>query len=685
MPPAGIIMACMEVQEHFYQDDPRSGHRDAKTTLPGVNYFFIGNGYIQAAVQVCTSGEGTPLGLLIMDPERLGPKRSGLSFDPAAGLEATMVRVRAASKEIAPCPGRVRVSWTELKSVPAVDILWGENEIEVRERFFCPDRRSGRLVRDIKVRNLGSKPAPINIKTGLKDGLISRALRLPAGGSREVFIEYKIIRKGAAADAGLGWVDKASISYEAASYWKRTASCRFQSDILDHFFRAAKYQLPAAVSAQGRMDGSIWQYNREWARDQALVATGFILSGHFEPARTILGRLFSRFVTDEGDVIDSSERRPYEECELDQNGVLLWALETYVNWTGDLDLARTHWPKVKVAARFPLKDIYVHKPSGLLHNKREFWERHSVHGVEDGMELAYQFWVSCGLASGARLARRLGKKRDAADWSEASQKIRKAILFDNKYGMVERGGFIKRRTVSGKVQEDLNAQPGSGLPAGVPLFEKGRHLLNPDTSTAFPIMLEFIDPKGDLAAKTLRGLEKLWNQGWSGGGYGRYHMSSEPDSPGPWPFSSLFVARAYFEAGRDARVWRVLRWMNTMPGAQAGSWFEFYGPRPVPPYPQVGIIPWTWSEILTLLVHHMLGVRPGWRTLLLKPRLLSGLNQAEASLRLRQNRLDIAVRREEGGEKPGMIWNGKFLPFQDGGWRIRISEKNARATIIQPR
>jgi hypothetical protein len=43
----------------------------------------------------------------------------------------------------------------------------------------------------------------------------------------------------------------------------------------------------------------------------------------------------------------------------------------------------------------------------------------------------------------------------------------------------------------------------------------------------------------------------LWNQVWKGGGYGRYHLSSEPDSPGPWPFPSLFVA------GANAEMWEV--------------------------------------------------------------------------------------------------------------------------------
>ena len=33
------------------------------------------------------------------------------------------------------------------------------------------------------------------------------------------------------------------------------------------------------------------------------------------------------------------------EVELDQNGVLLHALRTYADWTGDLSIVELHWEK----------------------------------------------------------------------------------------------------------------------------------------------------------------------------------------------------------------------------------------------------------------------------------------------------------------------------------------------------
>lgn len=209
--------------------------------------------------------------------------------------------------------------------------------------------------------------------------------------------------------------------------------------------------------------------------------------------------------------------------------------------------------------------------------------------------------------------------------------------------------------------------PDTHLPAEAPLFAKGRHFLNPDTSSALPIAWEFIDPSGPVARRTLAWLETLWNQRWTGGGYGRYHVASEPDSPGPWPFASLFIARAQFEAGIDRKVRRVLDWLGRVPGSSAGTWFEFYGPRPVPPYPQVGVVPWVWAEMLFLFIHHMLGVRPSEKSLRLRPRLLTGLPSMDASLKLRRGRLNLSVRRVRPGEKPGYRINGESRPFRKAG------------------
>ncbi len=46
----------IDVQEHFYDDNPNQGHADVRTRLKDANYFFIGNGHILAAIQVAPAG-----------------------------------------------------------------------------------------------------------------------------------------------------------------------------------------------------------------------------------------------------------------------------------------------------------------------------------------------------------------------------------------------------------------------------------------------------------------------------------------------------------------------------------------------------------------------------------------------------------------------------------------------------
>ena len=114
----------MDEREHFYSDDPTRGPADGRTTLPGVDYFFLGNGHIQAAVQICPAGQATPLGLLIMDPHKLGPKRDALTFDAGAGLHATMVRIRSQAAAHEPRGAAIDARWTEVDGVPAVTVSW---------------------------------------------------------------------------------------------------------------------------------------------------------------------------------------------------------------------------------------------------------------------------------------------------------------------------------------------------------------------------------------------------------------------------------------------------------------------------------------------------------------------------------------------------------------------------------
>ncbi len=624
----------MDVQEHFYDDDPRHGPADARTTLTETDYFFLGNGRIQAAVQVCRSGAATPLGLLIMDPERFGPKRAALTFDPDTGLRGTVVGIEVEGGIHEPQADDLRSEWIDPDRIPVVKVGWTDRGVEVEERFCCPSGVDPIVSREIRIRRLPAAASEASLVTG--DG---HRWPLPTA---EAWLTYRLTE-------GRVEISQDQDRWPIVSGSRPGLARCATGTAWDRLFDAARRQLPAVISSSGAMDGSIWQYNREWVRDQAMVVIALAQMGAHELARTMLVRLLREFVTRDGDTIDSSEQRPNSEVELDQNGELLLALKAYVDWTGDLAVARDHWPIVRALAEFPLRAVFRHAESGLLHNRREYWERHHAHGIRDGMELTYQLFVSIGLESAAELAGRLGHSSEGQRWAQAAGDLRRAMLENERFGLVHEGCLIKRRGVDGKVQAAIETTPEAGLPDGVPLAEPAVHRLNPDTSAILPIAFEFIDPQGDLAGRTLEENEQLWNLRWEGGGYSRYHVSSEPDSPGPWAFPSVFVARALLEAEQDERLGRVLDWLLEIGGAP-GTWFEFYGPRPVPPYPQVGIPPWTWAEIGILFLHHLAGVRPHPGGVTIRPRLPSRVPSLAADVRIGAHRLHLRVRRKGIGE-----------------------------------
>jgi len=637
----------IDVQEHVYHDDPKIGHPDVRTELKDVSYFFLGNGLIQAAIQAAPGGDGTPVGLLVMDPERLRKKREALTMDGKTGLERTAVRIFIDGAEHRAVAGAFEASWESGAPVPTVAVRWQSTAATIAERFSCPDLRRPALVRDIEIRNRTRRRLGVRLETGVRDVLLTRSFSLDPGAAGGVTVSYAL-------DAVSGTVTPcfcraAKPGKTAADFWDGLSRISFGDDLLDRFFAASRAQLPAVIAGSGTLDGAIWQYNREWLRDQAIIALAMTMLGEHDRARMMFNRLLDKFVTDDGDTVDSSERRAPDEVELDQNGYLLSTLRDYVLWTGDRDVLRRHWPKIAAAAEFPLRDVFRHPASGLLTNRREFWERHRAHGIEPGLELVHQLFTTLGLSAAASLGRMTGHYADAVRWEGESARIKRAMLETPGFRMVDNRGFIKRRLAGGPVEETITPLPDSGLPEGSPLAGPGPHFLNPDASSALPVAFGLVAPDSPLCALTLSSVEALWNQTWTGGGYGRYNATSEPDSPGAWPIASLFIARAGIEAGRPDGAWRTLRWMDTVPGSGAGSWFEFYGHRLAPPFPQVGILPWTWAELVILFVNHILGVRPEEIGLRVRPRLLSGLKGAEASLPLQNGRLDLSIRRGRAG------------------------------------
>jgi len=671
----------IDASEHEYFDDPRIGHPDVRTRLKNVAYFFLGNGLIQAAIQVAPAGEGSPLGLIIMNPEQLKPKRQSLTFEAETGFEKTMLHIINDARVFATGSGSLHAEWRKDWPVPAVQVKWGAGSFTVTETFFCPDRTNAIIVRVIEIQNQTDTDMAFLLKTGIPDREIQIPMQLAAGKTGTLSLQYEL--DSDTNELVLEKLEPGLPDALAVGYWDGTARVSFGNSLLDHYFDAARFQLPAVVSRSGRVDASIWQYNLEWVRDHLFMALGLILAGHHQTARVLLERLVRDFVSEEGDCIDSGARREPDEVELDQNGILVSVLKEYALWTGDLDLIERYWERIVKTIEFPLKSIFRHEPSGLFYNSREFWERHSIHGIEPGMELLYQVFPAIGLNAAAVLARLLSREEQAETWERQAAFIKDTVLNHPQFALVNETGFFKRRNVDGSIQETITPQQDA-IPAGVPLAEDIPHLLNPDAGAALPIALGFVSPESKVASATMEQLEELWNQGWDSGGYGRYHRSSEADSPGPWPFASLFIARAAVERREFNKVWKILNWLNEIPGSVSGAWFEMYGPRISPPYAQVGITPWTWAEMLMLCVNHILGISLTERAICFRPRLVPGIKNIRASFPLRNHRIHFDIRVDANVASPQYWADLDYVQIREHSMMIPYPDRDINIKAVLP-
>lgn len=688
-------------------------HQDYQSNNPGMEYYFLGNGKILAALQTSPKPEsGTHCGLLVMSSEHFGRKISTYLYHPERGLQNSRFIALIDGKTYTPEFSKSSVHWEYPDSIPTVVIEWEAAGCKIREEIFCPINDSA-LVRKVTIHNTTAGSVNASSTVLLYPNLMyfdeyhvdrtrmtltamgyqtlqlfspneatagDRHLNIkfgeiPAGEQRSItyFLTLNVPREQFE-HKGLGRMRK-----ETTEYWKSKAMFASTNDGLNHLFNSSKFALRAAVAASGKTDGGIWQYNFEWVRDQSLIAVGAVMTGQATVAESILRRNLTRSVDEEGKTIDASRHRPTETIELDQNGALLYGLWMYWVWTGDDSLLKEFWQKIKKVADYVLQPVFMDPAIGLVKNTREFWERDATFGVKEGYELAYQAWNIIGLEMIADMATAMNEPANAKKWRDASRKMKSSFLSHPKYSLVADGRFTKRRLTNGEVQRTFEPPNRKSMPAGTPMNVETVSYCDPDAANVLPIMLGIVDPQSSVATKTLESMEHLWNQRWDTGGYARYDVSSEPDSPGAWPFPTVFIARSYFEAGNDEKVWRALNWLLTIQGGKAGAWFEYYGDRPTPPLPPVGFVVWTWAEVITFFVHHLLGVKPSSKNLVIRPRLLKGLDELNATAIVHSHKVAIHVKRAT--KEQFALVDGKRMKLIDGAITLPLPTKDISIEI----
>ncbi len=615
-------------------------HPDSQTQLPETDYFFIGSGTLQVALQWSRHPGSTPLGLIISRPDQFVRKWGSHLFHPELGLERTMVTVIIDGVRYKPTVSTLQVHHTEHEGVPNIYAIWMAGEHEVTESFWISPGSSA-LIRWVRVRNAANKHVEVETSLYANPNLFS------SFGSRDSFLYaagYSVIYLATrqpsviserfitiTAEPFLATDKEVHLVYaegnvhevkidemfeQECAYWAKASSVRSSTlPQIEAQFRKSNLGLRSVIASNGKFDASIWQYGMQWGRDAAKVAEGLVYGGQFELARAVLHHALSALCNEEGMVAEASRFRGGKHSELDSNGLLLTGLHTYFEWTGDESLIKEQWTKITAIADYLLRSEFF-GPPGLLVAARDIWERMEAMGIEPGYDIAHQTFAITGLRAIASLANYLGETEKSIKYEEAGLAIEEAFLRHPTHSMLEEGRFIKRRLIDGSIQNQLTLNKkkeredffASFTPDSMPLAANTEHLLEPDVASLFPILSGLIDPQRAEAKATFEFMKSLWSQAWEEGGCGRYDISGEPDSPGPWSLATIFYAQAAVKCGYLKEANEALEWLHHKAGA-GGAWFEFYGERPTPPLPPVGILVWSWAEYQTLIVRDMLGAK----------------------------------------------------------------------------
>ena len=685
--------------------------------LYGREYFVLRSGRAKVVFQLDRADVGPAFTHMLFDVENAAQserKAGAFNFDPELAFASTALRIELGGFAFTAFGEQTEAHWVDVDGVPAIEVVWWAGGVKVTERVTAlagaealqetieldgsalagddevnvklllprgQARASGSVLvqsstsygsgvavlGEAKVRadqNEGSLTiGPLAVGPRVKSSLeILRFFQIPPRGADALFDQARSL---------VGGVEKHRQNTKAA--WGASSALETKDKTLQDIFDKARFGLPGMIAADGTMDAGIFEYGRQWVRDTSNSALGALHAGHFELARGALTRVLTDLVSDEGATAIAGQYDKPDQEELDQMGELIHVLKSYRDWTGDESLVRDHRAKLLALIERPLQPVFRDE-TGMVHNRREFWER----SFDDAYELIYQAYVVRGLLDAIDLAPLLNAEDRVERWRKEANRTLDAMLRHPTRALVADGHLIKRRNVTGEIADLIPTGRGS-LP-DIPFRTEKNNRLNPDASAALVIALGLVDPQSALAQKTLDHLDELWNMRWFGGGHDRYNSSSQLDTPGPWPFATCFILRGLHDAGQYERSRRALEWLNSVQGGRTGCWFEEI-PTLRSNTKSCGIIPWTSGEIALFTVRHVLGVRFEGARVVIRPALYPQSPPVSADLRFRQSRLRLRI--EGSGRIKHAELDGKRLDHRQDGSIILPEDFTAGSVSIR--
>jgi len=686
--------------------DPAAAPLLKKSFVHGREYFVLRSGRAMLIAQTDQTDVAPAFLYLLFDAQdnqQSARKERAYNFGDGQGFARSGLEVLLGEFAFTALGHQTQTRWVTCEGIPAAEAVWWAGGLRVTERILGLGSE-GLFLRRVELAsvNLGG-PEPVRLRLWLPPGACAvrdgwllqegKGCRLALGAAGErpmkavpelgcLDIGPLIVAPGESLTVdtlllaqippgqALPALDLGDTFQKASAAWAGASTIATEDTTVRDIFDKARFGLPAMVADNGVMDAGIFEYGAQWVRDTSNTLLGLIHAGHFELARRGLSHVLEHMVNAEGNAMIAGAFDDPDREQFDQMGELIHALKAYRDWTGDDSLLREHRAELLALIERPLRPEY-RDATGMLHNRREFWER----TLDDAYELAYQTYVVLGLHDAVALAEPLGAQDRTDRWRAEAKRIHEAMLNHPTRSLVEGGRLIKRRSVSGDRVRTIRF-PASA--ADVPLKTERVNLAEPDATMALPIAFGVVDPGSALARDTLDELEKLWNARWFGGGYERYHSSGQCDQPGPWTFASCFILRAQHEAGQFDRSRRTLEWLNTVQGGRTGSWFEEI-PLVRSQASTAGIIPWTSGEISLFIVRHLLGVRFEEQTLVLKPAIYPNSPPLRADLRFHQGRLRLDI--PGAGPMGSAKVNGQLVAADRDG-AIRLPAAFAGGTVV---
>ncbi len=705
--------------DSFMAVDSTQLRYNVQTFFYGRNHFFLRSGRSLMVIQSDRADVGPAINYWLFDagnPKQSGKKVHAFNFNPQTGnVFSSTLKVILRDVPFMAFGQETKVHWIEEDGVPIVEGVWWADGIRVTEQFIgLPKKETFQRIILLEGADLSGEVEirlQLNMPFGhskLNDQVLSgQAGDVPVALTVSTEYPVKFDTTNGSVEIGpikinpeqtikinsyfLMSLPVGSQNYEsivtraqtllkdngasdlerAKQKWASMSTVQTNDKVVQEIYDHARYSLDNFATEDGRINAGYLQYNSEWIRDGSNTALGALMSGNFEMARAMGNHMLSEMITEAGvTMIGGGFSNPDRE-QLDQMGEMLHFLRCYVDWTGDESLIRQNRTKILAMIERPLNPVFLDQ-TGMVHNRREFWER----TFDDAYELIYQTYVILGLREASKLAPLLGAEDKVERWQKTADRMLEAMLSHPDKSLVHDGRLIKRRNVTGEIADYFSGY--AGYVYDCPQTVTFHHRLLPDATQALPIAFRVIDPQSELALNTLDDMEKLWNARWFSGGYCRYNSSSEPNQVGPWAFATSFIMRGQHEARFFERSRRSLEYLHSIPGGRTGAWFEEI-PATRGASKWDGIIAWSTGEMTLFIIRHYLGIRFEGDELVIQPALYPNSPPVIADLRIRNGRLRLDI--EGGGSIKKAIVNGiTVIPGKDGA--LRLGPDSMSGTVI---